>query len=153
RRQRDIESRSVAALDMAATIESVVAEMLFPDGSGGVCMTGGDARALCADKEKLLPDTFYDIYRQRIHDTIREELAEKGGNRQVAVNSFYVSRHLEVLSQTLGQSPRTIAQVAGQRSLLPEGVLRATTECLFSYSVGVAFGRWDIRYVTGDKNS
>src|SRR5207302_1921953 len=82
---------------------------------------------------------------------IREELDEEGGNRQIAVKSFYVSRHLEVLAQTLGRHPRTIAQAAAGRHLLPEGLLRSEAEGFISYCVGCAFGRWDVRLASGTK--
>ena len=95
--------------------------------------------------------SFDEVYSRSIHETIREELDEGGGNRQIAVKSFYVSRHLEILAQTLKINPKHIARVAAEWGLLPDGLLRDVAESLISYCLGSVLGRWDVRLATGER--
>jgi hypothetical protein len=149
--QHDREGEQVRALERVSVVENIVSERLFNDQPSPLPLTSGDARSLCSLPNGDVPEGFNETYCRSIHETIREELDEEGGNRQIAVKSFNVSRHLEVLAQTLGLHPRKIAQAAAERHLLPEGLLPSVAEGLISYCVGCAFGRWDVRLVMGPK--
>lgn len=148
--QRHYESSCVELLRHAALVEERVESILFK-GEASSSMTSGDARSLCCLPDKCPPDDFDEVYSRSIHETIREELDEAGGNRQIAVKSFYVSRHIEVLAQSLGLRPQRIADTAAERCLIPVSMLHAAAETLLSYSVGAILGRWDLRYANGEK--
>jgi hypothetical protein len=150
--QRHYESMCVRLLHNAAAVEDRVSSSLF-DGVEQPPASSGDARSLCSLPEVNPPDNFDEVYSRSIHETIREELEEVGGNRQIAVKSFYVSRHIEVLAQTLGIRPERIVDAASNRCLVPEGLLRLTADSLLSYSVGTIFGRWDVRYADGARSA
>ncbi len=149
--QRDRESSCVDGLKRAAAIETIVDEKLFDGQPNPLPQSTGDARRLCALPEGIADKQFDETYSRSIYETIREELDEEGGNRQIAVKSYYFSRHLEVLAQTLELHPGSIAQAAADRHLLPEGLLGWVAEGFLSYCVGCVLGRWDVRLATGVK--
>ncbi len=149
--QRDREDRDVALLKTAARLENEVERLVGGDQPIIEERTTADARSLIALPESDLGGDFDQLYQRSIHETIREELDEGGGNRQIAVKSYYVSRHLEVLSQTLKTHPRQVAKIAKERRLLPEGALYQAVASILSYAVGCILGRWDLRYATGER--
>jgi hypothetical protein len=151
--QRATESEDVRLLEDIAEIEQRVDDILGLTPKLVEDLSSGDARRLTSLPRKELDADFDTTYRQSIHETIRDELDEEGGNRQIAVKSYYLSRHLEVLAQTLKTAPSQIARLASERRLLPEGLLRDAAECGISYAVGCIFGRWDIRYAAGQQQS
>jgi hypothetical protein len=153
KRQLELKTEQVEALEKAALVEKTVAKILFDNKPTPLQPTTGDALSLCNLPDRDVPAHFDEMYCRSIHETIREELDEEGGNRQIAVKSFYVSRHLEVLAQSLGLHPRRIAQAAAERNLLQDGLLRSTTESVIFYCVGSLYGRWDLRFVVGTKAS
>src|SRR5208283_3557259 len=69
-------------LETAAFVENRVSARLFGGQSSPLPLTTGDARSLCALPDGEIPVGFDDIYCRSIHETIREELDEVGGNRQ-----------------------------------------------------------------------
>jgi hypothetical protein len=149
--QRQREEQDVALLETAARLENEVERLI----GGGQSIIGdrttADARSLLALPEPDLDGDFDGLYQRSIHETIRQELDEGGGNRQIAVKSYYVSRHLEVLSQTVKTHPRQIARIARERRLLPEGKLYQATASLLSYAAGCILGRWNFRLATGEQ--
>jgi hypothetical protein len=148
--QRDREEMSCEIIDIAAKIDVKVAKILGIPNSEREKTFGEDAATLCAFPDRELDFEFDKSYRQNIHSTIREEIGESGGNRQISVKSFYASRRLEVLVRSLRTNPRQIAKVAAERHLVPDGLETEFAQIYLSYLVGCNFGRWDIRYATGD---
>jgi hypothetical protein len=146
---RQHEAACVDQLANAEMVEESVASMLsIPTDYSA--LSSGDARILLRLPCTEPGSTFNEIYRRAIHETIREELNEGGGNRQVAVNTFYVSRRIEVLTQSLGIHPAAIARWAAQRDLLPYGLVEDESRNSMCYLFGCVLGRWDIRYATGE---
>ncbi len=143
--ERYLEKTCVELLSVAAHVENLVTRILFGDLKDPLELTSGDARSMLTHDCTQPSDNFDELYSQSIHDTINEWIEEEGGNRQVAVKSYYVSRHLEVLSQTAAVHPAKIAEIAASRNLLPKGALRAAASMALSYAVGCCLGRWDIR--------
>jgi hypothetical protein len=148
--QRQSEYMWCELLEVAACNEAIV-DRLLTIPQAGVQLSSGDARSLLHYSNSDVPDTVSEIYCQSVHDTIRDELDEGGGNRQIAVKSYYVSRHIEVLSQSLKIAPKRIAQEADKLGLLPEGMLLDVAQSLLLYAVGCVLGRWDVRYATTEK--
>lgn len=149
--QRIYDAKCCEILDAATEIESEVSNLLGVDLEKRVDVFGEDAGTLCSLPDLKLDADFNELYIQSIHDTIRDEIEESGGNRQIAVKSFYASRRLEVLAQTLGTNPRNIAKVAAERKLIPKGLASEFAQTYLSYAVGCAFGRWDVRFATGER--
>jgi len=149
--QRDKEGREVTLLETVAHLESEVERLVGDEELILDERTTADARSLLALPESDLGGDFDILYQRNIHETIREELDEGGGNRQIAVKSYYVSRHLEVLSQTLKTHPRQVARIARERYLLPVGTLFQAAASLLSYAAGCVVGRWDLRFATGER--
>jgi hypothetical protein len=148
--QRRHESEVVELLCNAANVE-MIAHRILGLSSNDKALSTGDARTMYGLPIRELDSSFDAIYCRSIHETIREELDESGGNRQITVKSFYLSRRIEVLAQTLKVHPEHIARVAAERRLLPDGLLLDVSHRLVSYGLGCVFGRWDIRYATGDR--
>jgi hypothetical protein len=149
--QREKEASECVLLEQAALVEEETERLV---GRGEPILdhrTTADARVLLGFPETTLGREFDRLYERSIHETIRQELNQGGGNRQIAVKSFYVSRDLEVLSQTLKVHPRQIAKTAAERKLLPVGALYKAAESNVSYVFGIAVGRWDVRYATGER--
>jgi hypothetical protein len=96
-----------------------------------------------------LPPEFDADYQLDLHAVIRRELHEGGGNRRLAVKSFYASRQLEVLAHVWNVRPSRITRTAAERGLLPHDLERELARRAISYAVGCGFGRWDVRFATG----
>jgi hypothetical protein len=152
-RQRESEFAAVKAIEAAALIEQMVVATLLPDAPNALPIMDGNARVMTASEVNTTPADFAAKYQQTVHETIRAELDEQGGNRQVAVNSFYISRHLEVLAQTLKMHPRAIAQSASDLGLMPSEAMHLIVKDQLSFGVGVSLGRWDIRIATGERSA
>jgi hypothetical protein len=138
------EEQEARCLPCAADIERTVCNVLrLP--STSLSLSTGDARNLCSLPNQEPDKTFDDIYTRSIHETIREELDEHGGNRDVAVKTYYLSRRLELLSHSFRTHPEVVAATAKQRKLVPDGLVPDACHRSLSYFVGVWYGRWDIR--------
>jgi hypothetical protein len=130
------------AIDNAMAINKIVREILELDAE--------DAPPKDAP-EALRTESIVDSARIRaayeapVQNVIQHAIATGGGNREIAVKSFYVSRHLEVLALVLGVSVGRIVELAASMGLTPAGHERDESEKLISFVVGCAFGRWDIR--------
>lgn len=148
--QRNLEQESCEILDLAAEADIKVSGLLGVPSPSREKVFGEDAGTLCALPDRSFSMDFNETYCQSIHDTIREEIEESGGNRQIAVKSFYASRRLEVLAKSLNSNPRNIAKEAAERNLIPDGLLVEFAKTYLSYTIGCIFGRWDVRFATGD---
>ena len=76
---------------------------------------------------------------------IGEVLAMHGGSRAIATMTFISDRRIEILAHALRRHPSVLQDAVARLGLLPPGKNRETADDLFSYLVGVAFGRWDVR--------
>lgn len=147
--QRDYEQQCCEILELAAKVDVKVAEILGVALAERETVFGEDAWTLCSLPDRELDNDFNETYRQSIHETIRDEIEETGGDRQIAVKSFYASRRLEVLAKSFHMNPQNIAKIAAERHLIPVGVESELVQRYLSYAVGCAFGRFDIRFATG----
>jgi hypothetical protein len=147
--QRHWEERAVRMVEQAGAVDVRVAGLLGVTADEREDVFGPDAASLCALPDEELPPEFDADYQADLHAIIRRELREAGGNRRLAVKSFYASRHLEVLAHVWNVRPSRIARTACERGLLPYNLEREIAERAISYAVGCAFGRWDVRFATG----
>jgi hypothetical protein len=95
--------------------------------------------------EHLDESEFARLYQTRIDAVIDEVVAHKGGSRAIANLTFFADRRLEVLSHTFECHPRALVHARDRLNLMPPEEPRRAADELFSYLVGVAFGRWDVR--------
>lgn len=148
--QRSYDENCCEILEVAAKVDIKVAEILGVSEVEREAAFGEDAGTLCALPDRELDAEFNTTYSQSIYDTIRDELEESGGDRQIAVKSFYASRRLEVLARSLDTNPKQIARIAAERHLIPDGLQNEFAQTYLSYAMGCVFGRWDVRFATGE---
>jgi len=96
-----------------------------------------------------LPDikdnrSFATVYSGSVNKAIRDHLGEYGGNRQIAVKAYYISRQIEVLARTLGINPESVVRTASKQQLVPEHCYSEIAISILSYLIGCIFNRWNI---------
>jgi hypothetical protein len=80
-----------------------------------------------------------------VADAVDAVTAKLGVARWIGLQHQVIDRRLELAALALDRSPVLLAELAATRGLYPaEEVGRAAAD-LFSYLVGCAFGRWDVR--------
>jgi len=85
-------------------------------------------------------------------DELIDRLVKRdGASRAVTKLCFYANRQLELAAEYLQCSPTSLVSWRRSQSLLPKTLFLSATHDLLSHIVGVAFGRWDIRYATGEQ--
>jgi hypothetical protein len=89
-------------------------------------------------------DRFATLYGGRIDVGIDELIGERGGSRSIANLTYFADRRLEVLAHGLEVHPEALVAERRRRGIFPWGEPARTAADLFSYFVGLAFGRWDI---------
>lgn len=94
---------------------------------------------------EVTPPELERLFLQPLDTTIDQLIEQSGGGRAIANLTFTANRRLEVLAHGLRVHPQSIVQAAEQGQWLPNGTLESAAAALFSYLVGCAFGRWDIR--------
>jgi hypothetical protein len=95
---------------------------------------------------RLDPDRFVRLFRAPLDALIDEVIAEKGGARAVANLTYFADRRLEVLAHALERPPRQLAELRAQLGVLPPGEPCGSARELLSYLLGLALGRWDVRF-------
>jgi hypothetical protein len=88
---------------------------------------------------------FFRFYAAPTENLIDEVVALRGGARYLANLNFFADRRIEVLCHALEADPASVIEARRASGLLPPGQLRSVATELFSYLVGVACGRWDVR--------
>lgn len=82
-------------------------------------------------------------------ELIARAIENEGSKRWYTKKSFFVDRRIELLCHFLKVGPRTLVECFTRsvpKASLIDHVAMAVSEC-----VGTAFGRWDIRYATGER--
>jgi hypothetical protein len=80
-----------------------------------------------------------------IDQLIDEVIRERGASRAVATMTYVADRRIEVLAHAFRRHPQVIEEARERLGLLPPGEPKRTADDVFSYLVGAAFGRWDVR--------
>lgn len=76
---------------------------------------------------------------------------ERGSSRFATKLSYLVDPRYEGLAAILGTTPAVIAAARKQAGAVPISEFVAIASDRISVSIGIAFGRWDIRYATGEQ--
>jgi hypothetical protein len=90
-------------------------------------------------------DRFVSWYKTPIDQLIDEVVAARGGSRAITNLTYVADRRLEVLAHALECHPRLLAETRASMNLLPPDEPKQSAGDLFSYLVGLVFGRWDMR--------
>ncbi len=72
-------------------------------------------------------------------------------SRSMTKLSHAIDARYEVGGMILGLSPEAVATERRKHNIIPPSELATAATDLQSYSVGASFGRWDIRYATGER--
>ena len=84
---------------------------------------------------------------------VSQAVARHGARRQVTKRSYLGDRRLELMSHLFEVSPTRVLESLRRLDLLGIELVKGETKRAVSYLVGVAMGRWDIRFATGEKAS
>lgn len=90
--------------------------------------------------KKLEDNTLLNVETDKL---INDALARNNTGRSIAVKSFYADRHLEVLSHITESSPYSFKDGFLEHRI-KGSFLKDIAQSLMSYSMGCAFGRWNI---------
>lgn len=90
-------------------------------------------------------ERFLRLYTEPIKAVIDEVVQEKGGARAIANLTFFADRRLEVLAHAFECHPQELIAARRAKILAPPGFVRSFADDLFSYLLGCAMGRWDVR--------
>jgi hypothetical protein len=101
--------------------------------------------ATYSDSSLIDEERFARLFQSPIDRVVDELIAEKGGSRSIATLTFVADRRLEVLAHGLERHPSVLVSAINRLGILPPEEPRGSVSDLFSYLVGVAFGRWDAR--------
>ena len=86
-------------------------------------------------------------------DLIRYATSKQGSRRQLTMKSYAVNRRLELVAHALKINAGSIAKVADEEALAEPGATEKIASRSISWMLGVAFGRWDIRFATGKRRA
>jgi hypothetical protein len=85
-------------------------------------------------------------------DQVVKELIERvGGGRSITKKCYFANRKVELLSQYFGVNARLLYDVRRHEQLIPPSQIADEATRLISFITGTTFGRWDIRYATGER--
>jgi hypothetical protein len=89
--------------------------------------------------------TAVELFGADVRELIEAATASVGMARWIRLQHQIADRRLETMAVALGCHPSVLADVAEARQLLPPEEPRRSADDMFSYLVGVALGRWDVR--------
>ncbi|MGH9130526.1 MAG: hypothetical protein ACRDWV_02385, partial [Acidimicrobiales bacterium] len=139
---RQTEDGILASLDASYALETKILQAV---GAGAASFVDDEMGAHPASlPDKPVPN-LPDAYAESVSDLVAHGVLLRGGLRSLTQMTFVADRRLEVLAHTYGASPRSIVTERRRLRLVPPGLERDTAEAVFSYLVGCAFGRWDVR--------
>ncbi len=96
-------------------------------------------------------DEFRKAYLASVDVLIDAAVRMSGASRTLTKKTYIADRKLELLAHRFGVHPRNVIQCRRGIQLLSNEQCRSTAEDVISFFFGVAFGRWDIRYATGER--
>jgi hypothetical protein len=143
-------TQAVSALRESAKVDNAVCdafdltpeERIFIDQEVGVhpCTYNGSASHQAVGRLFHLP----------VDKLIAEAVGRHGARRWFTKKSFFIDRRLELICHYLQISPSSIERILCDQKL--DFGLTEFAESAISESLGCAFGRWDIRFITGEKS-
>ena len=89
------------------------------------------------------------MLRAETDEIIQQAVATGNTGRFITVKGYYADRHLEVVAHVLGVSPEAFRDVYAERACSSVELQRFAVE-VASQTLGVAFGRWDVRFAANE---
>ncbi|MEN3941773.1 BREX-1 system adenine-specific DNA-methyltransferase PglX [Prosthecobacter sp. SYSU 5D2] len=84
-------------------------------------------------------------------DLIRVATSKHGARRQLTMKSYAANRRYELVAHALEIDARNVAEVVAEHLFREPDMEAGVAARIVSWLVGSAFGRWDIRYATGEQ--
>lgn len=143
------ENKIASAIELALAAERIIHKSIALDQDGEDLITQESgphpssypATQLTAEEEV----EFARYFRLSIKEIV-ELGSDIGGSRQTPpLKSYFFDRRLEYLAHLFRRHPQVIAETRHRLGVLPPEEPLASAHNLFSYLVGAAFGRWDVR--------
>lgn len=88
-------------------------------------------------------DSVCSLFQLGIEELMQKAVARHGAKRWFTKKAYFVDRRIEMLCHLLEASPRAVADVIERNRAVAE--MRWFAESIVSESLGLAFGRWDVR--------
>lgn len=108
--------------------------------------------------QSYLPTTSVDpneverLWSTTISQLVEVAIQRDGPRRQLTKKSFIADRKLELICHVLKAPPATVAHLIKSKRCVDEPSLREAAYSELSLCVGVAYGRWDVRFATGESS-
>jgi hypothetical protein len=99
----------------------------------------------------LQPQQIINAYKSDLDSLVNVVGRETRFARQITKKAFFGDRRLELMAIWGGCHPKQIVVARKRLGLIPSTLIVDTLFLTVSYAVGCAFGRWDIRFATGEK--
>ena len=149
---RETEELDLSILSASAAIETTVREAYALDQQtfSDIDREFG-AHALTLPKKAVDRQEFSRLYEMDEDDLIAEVSSTSGRRRATTKRSYFADRRLELLSLHFGCSADVLVELRRRLELGWRREAYKIAEGAISYAVGCAFGRWDIRYATGER--
>jgi hypothetical protein len=96
-------------------------------------------------------DLFSDLYTCDKDRLTNKAMEVVGARRFTAKKMYWVSRRIELLSRVFARHPSVITQIIEEEGICNPLEQLAASTALISLALGASFGRWDIRFFTGEK--
>lgn len=82
---------------------------------------------------------------------IERLVSADGAGRSTVKKSYFADRRIELICRIFRISPKSLVAILNGRKAAPKAFALGFTQSLLSIALGSAFGRWDIRYATGEQ--
>ena len=113
----------------------------------GVHSSELSSKPLSTEQETLIKRLWGEV-----EDKVVDELAKVTGfSRVITKKTFFAERKLELFSIAFQRHPSVIVSTRKRLELKSTHFLKEVVTTIVSHSLGCAFGRWDIRYATGEQ--
>lgn len=93
------------------------------------------------------------LWKKPVRDVVEFCIRRDGPRRQLTKKTFIADRKLELICHGLKLSPRVVAEAIKSATCLDEDAEHAAASDELSFALGSVFGRWDIRYATGERTA
>jgi hypothetical protein len=143
--------RVVEAIDTAHKIDLLLVDALgIADDSAEFLDEEAPASAAAFPAVELDENQRVDLARlasMTMSDLVKVAVERCGGSRSVVAKSYVADRRIELIAQILRRHPSVVLSALVDSKYMPPGEPAKSATALFSYLVGCAFGRWDVRAV------
>ena len=103
--------------------------------------------------EVIDADTIVELWRKTTGEIVDYCIQKRGPRRQLTKKSFIADRKLELICHGLELPPETVVAAIKAAGCVDPQTLVDAAKSEISFAVGCAFGRWDIRFATGQRPS